>query len=294
MSITSRRKRRTRAEVEAIHETAFEELAQGHPMTLRQVHYRLVARADTTYTNTRADYNQLSKWLVRDRLDGTIPWEWIEDRLRRPRRVSMWDDLPDFIEAVRRSYRRDVWQDQPLYLECWCEKDALSGIFEDVLGPYGVTLNVGRGYDGWSSIKNAAGRYGDGTDVSVLYFGDFDPSGEDISRSLAQRLADERLPGGGSRPEFVRCALTYEDIALYDLPPDFTKATDSRRDAFVARYGDVAVELDALPVDVLRARIRNEVETRIDSDALASSREQERHDLERLSAMLRGDNGTAE
>ena len=43
------------------------------------------------------------------------------------------------------------------YLEVWLEKDALSGIFEDVLRRYGVTLNVGRGYDGWDSIQNAAG-----------------------------------------------------------------------------------------------------------------------------------------
>src|SRR5215218_5825565 len=127
-----KRKRRTNAEVEAIREAAYEELASGHPMTLRQVHYRLVGWGDTTYTNTRVDYNQLSKWLVRDRLEGVIPWEWIEDRLRRPRRVAIWEGLPDFIAAVRRSYRRDVWQDQPTYLEAWLEKDALSGIFQGV------------------------------------------------------------------------------------------------------------------------------------------------------------------
>src|SRR5215210_1177007 len=106
-------------------------------MTLRQVHYRLVGRGDTTYTNTLADYKQLSKWLVRDRLEGVIPWEWIEDRLRKPRHVSMWEGLPAFIAVVRSSYRRDVWRDQPRYLEAWLEKDALSGIFESVLRPYG-------------------------------------------------------------------------------------------------------------------------------------------------------------
>jgi hypothetical protein len=98
-----KRKRRTTAEVEAVREAAYEELAAGHPMTLRQVHYRLVGRGDTTYANTRTDYNQLSKWLVRDRLEGVIPWEWIEDRLRKPRHIPMWEDLPDFIAAVRRS-----------------------------------------------------------------------------------------------------------------------------------------------------------------------------------------------
>ncbi|HUW30476.1 MAG TPA: hypothetical protein VM223_02575, partial [Planctomycetota bacterium] len=39
--------------------------------------------------------------------------------------------------------------------------------------------------------------------------------------------------------------------------------------AFVKKYGDVAVELDALPADVLRDRLVAEVEQRMDLDALA-------------------------
>src|SRR5919202_672677 len=57
---------------------------------------------------------------------------------------------------------------------------------------------------------------------------------------------------------------TLEDIERYQLPPDFTKATDSRSNAFVARYGDVAVELDALPGEVLRGRLIREVEAHMD------------------------------
>lgn len=172
---TKRRKRRTQQDVAEIKAVAFEELATANPMTLRQVHYRIVARADTTYTNTQGDYNQLSKWLVQERLSGAIPWEWIEDRLRKPRHVNMFEDLESFVEAVRRSYRRDVWTNQPDYLEVFVEKDALSAIFDDVLRSYGVTLNVGRGYSSWSSIKAAADRFDAGG--TILYFGDFDPSG---------------------------------------------------------------------------------------------------------------------
>ena len=253
-------------------------------MTLRQVHYRIVARADTTYTNTQGDYNQLSKWLVQERLSGAIPWEWIEDRLRKPRTVNMFNDLESFITAVRYSYRREVWQDQPDYLEVFVEKDALSAIFEEVLGDYGVTLNVGRGYSSWSSIKNAADRFdGGGT---ILYFGDFDPSGEDMVRSLEEGLANPELPNGGSFPTVIKCALVPEDIARYNLPPDFTKATDTRRAAFIERYGDVAVELDALPVAVLRDRIIREIEARIDLDALEETRRQEREDRMRLNSIL--------
>jgi hypothetical protein len=257
----------------ALIETARVILETHHPMTLRQVYYQLVSRQ--VIENTLSRYQAVSDALVWARQEGLIPWEWMEDRLRQPRQVSMWDGLADFAQTVQRAYRRDVWETQPAYVECWLEKDALSGIFEDVLRPYGVTLNVGRGYDGWDSIHNAAERYGDG--VTVLYFGDFDPSGEDMVRSLRERLAFFQ-----SSPEIVKCALTFDDVTRYHLPPDFTKTTDTRRAAFVAKYGDVAVELDALPVDVLQERIRGEVEARLDLDALRAVQEEEAVERRRL------------
>src|SRR5262249_25408151 len=152
---------------------ALEVLSNNHPMTVRQVYYQLVSRH--VVKNNRSQYQAVSNLLVEARKDETIPWAWIEDRLRRPRTVSMWTDLGDFLNTVRRAYRRDVWENQPVYVECWLEKDALSGIFEDALRQYGVTLNVGRGYDGWSSIHNAAERFLDksenGVSTVVLYFG---------------------------------------------------------------------------------------------------------------------------
>ena len=272
--------------MQSVKDAAYDELERGRPMTLRQVHYRLVSRDDVYYRNTQADYDSLSQWLRDERLAGNIPWEWMEDRLRRPREIDMWSDLIDFMEAVRVTYRRDVWSTQPQYLEVWLEKDALSGIFQEALDEYGVTLNVGRGFDGWSSVKQAADRYGDGEGVTVLYFGDFDPSGEDMVRSLRERLAHPDLPNRGSEPEILKCALTFNDITDYNLPPDFTKTTDSRRAAFVAQYGDVAVELDALPVDVLRERLVSEVESRMDLEALEATKEEQRHENQRLGRLI--------
>src|SRR5262249_12747143 len=148
--------------------------------TVRQVYYQLVARQ--IIENSRSAYQAVSKALVRARREETIPWEHIEDRLRQPRHVSMWDGLRDFAKTAAAAYRRDIWAGQQLYMEGWLEKDALSGIFEDALSPYGVTLNVGRGFDGWDSINNAAKRFIEqeinSKNVVILYFGDFDPSGE--------------------------------------------------------------------------------------------------------------------
>jgi len=263
-------------------ETARDILSEGYPMTVRQVYYQLVSKQ--VIKNNRGAYQAVSKALVSARRERLIPWEWIEDRLRRPRSVSMWSGLPDFAATCRRAYRRDVWSTQPHYLEVWLEKDALSGIFEDVLNPYGVTLNVGRGYDGWDSIHNAATRFMDtGGAATVLYFGDFDQSGEDMHRSLKERLASL-----GCEPKVIKCALVPEDIQRYNLPPDFAKQTDTRARGFIAKHGDVSVELDALPVNVLRGRLTKEVSRRMDLKALKTIKTLEEKERAELVKLLEG------
>jgi hypothetical protein len=270
---------------------AYNVLKAHHPMTLRQCYYQLVARH--VIANNMAQYKRLSAALRDARNLEVIPWSWMEDRTREPRTVPMWDDLPSFLEDVKEWFRRNVWLDQSVYIGCWPEKDALSGIFEDTLSPYGVTFNVGRGYDGWDSIHKAAvGPFVDKTKTQavLLYFGDFDPSGVDMLRSLEERLATF-----GARPEIVRCALLYEDIERYDLPPDFTKVGDTRRDKFIERYGEKsAVELDALPVEVLRARIVEEIEARMDLEALEKTRRKEKRELKRLAKFIGEFRGTEE
>lgn len=278
---------------------AIEVLTEHHHMTVRQVYYQLVARQ--IIENSRSAYQAISKLLVKARQDGLIAWGWIEDRLRRPRTVSMWSNLSDFAETAKRAYKRDVWATQPNYIEVWLEKDALSGIFENVLATYGITLNVGRGFDGWTSIKDAALRYElkasretatieelsakrykqKNRQVTILYFGDFDPSGEDMARSLKERIAFF-----GVYPKLIKCALTKDDIERYKLPPDFAKKTDSRAKKFIAKHGDVSVELDALPVNVLRERLISEIENIMDMEELQSVFEIEAQEKKRLVEIL--------
>jgi hypothetical protein len=256
----------------ALIEEAHAVLEAHRPMTLRQLHYQLVSKQ--VIENTQSQYGALMRAMVKARLSGEIPWEWMEDRLRKPRHVSMWNGLTDFGDTVVSSYRKNVWATQPRLMEVWLEKDALSGIFADILDRYGVTLCVGRGYDGWDSINSAAKRYArwtdrEGTHPQILYFGDFDPSGEDMVRSLKARLIELMGEEGPYGFRITKCALTPEDIEQYELPPDFTKAGDRRSAKHIARHGDVAVELDALPLDVLEERIESAIKEHMDLDALA-------------------------
>lgn len=251
---------------------AQEILGAHNPMTIRQLHYQLVSLYERP--NTQAAYKALSEQMSAARLRGDIPWEWIEDRLRGVRSYALYDGIAAFIGDVSDSYARDTWASQSRYFELWLEKEALSGIFDDARGRYRVALNVGRGYDGWSSIKDAADRLPDGAEI--LYFGDFDPSGEDMVRSLQHRLRQL-----GCSAVVTKCALTLDQIAQYRLPPNLTKKTDRRREAHVARYGDLSVELDALPVAVLREIIEHEIRKRI--DLVAFHLELEREAEERAS-----------
>jgi len=253
--LAAKRRRRTNAETSEIKAVIHAVLEANHPMTVRQIYYQLVARQ--VVENRQAQYQAISTLLVRMRQSGEVPWDYVEDRNRRPRTAQMWDASAELLEAVHGAYRRDVWTEQEHYFEMWLEKDALSGIFEDVLRPFGITLNVGRGYDGWSSIRNAAERIKAQDKPSTIYYwGDFDPSGEDMHRSLIERLAFFDC-----HPEIVKVGLTKQQIEEYNLPSDPAKTTDSRRAGFVERHGDLSVELDALPVDVLRRLIRSTIET---------------------------------
>jgi hypothetical protein len=252
---------------------------QPHRMTLRQVFYRLVSIQ--AIENDKATYTWLGKCLVTARKSGAIPWEWLEDRTRRPRCVSTWDNLSDFLETVAGAYHRDIWPEQPRRIEVWLEKDTLSGIFEDALAEYRIPLNVSRGFDGWSSIYEASERLEDAD--SILYFSDFDPSGEDMKRSLEDRLAFFDC-----RPTIRKVALTFEDVQKYQLPPNRCKAEDLRSRKHVEKYGDVSVELDALPPAILVKMIHDAVCSEIDLPALERTKSKEAEETASLNQALAG------
>lgn len=272
-----RRNKKTTALIEA----AYVVLDELHPMTLRQVYYQLVAKQ--VIANRQSEYNRLSRALTGARRDGIVPWEWIVDRTRTPSAPPMWDNAADFTNCVLPQFRLDIWPTQDQYIEVWVEKDALGGIFEPITCKYGVTLCVCRGYPSASFLYEAVDRFSYHDNPVMLYWGDHDPSGMDMGRNLVDGLAEFDCP-----IEFVRCALNMHDIEQYNLPHDPAKKTDTRARAFIAQHGDIAVELDALPVNVLRKRITTEIEARLNLTAFEALRNHEQHERDRLHDLMVG------
>ena len=247
------------------------ELRDYWPLTLRQVYYQLVSRQ--LIENKVTEYAMLSKLLKHARLAGLIRWEAIEDRLRESRLNRGWHDKNHFLNQDIKNflvgYRRDLQRNQLNYVEIWIEKDALSSIFQRVANPYCIPVCVCRGFSSISFLHELSGRlitaYEDCQQPIILYFGDFDPSGEEMLPAMQTTLEDEM---DVHSVDYVKVALTKDDIEEYNLPhdPGAVKKSDSRYQKFVEKWGHYAVELDALPPDVLEDRIREAIEEHIDMD----------------------------
>src|SRR3954466_11107582 len=122
--------------------------------------------------------------------------------------------LADALRRTHEAYRRCVWDNQEAYVEVWLEKDALAGVLYDVTERWDVPLMVTRGYPSLSYLyETADGIRGCGKPAMLYYFGDYDPSGLDITRNVEARIRE-------FAPEveihFERTAITLEQVAEMD------------------------------------------------------------------------------
>jgi hypothetical protein len=116
-----------------------------------------------------------------------------------------------------------------------------------------------------------------GQEPVVLYFGDLDPSGVQMLEATVETLEDELDLYG---VEFKRVGLNPEHIRLYNLPsdPDAAKVTDPRYKQYAAKYGSVAVELDAVHPAQLQKMIKETIESELDMDLFETQKDQEADD----------------
>jgi hypothetical protein len=254
---------------------ALEILEQENPMTVRQLFYRLVSVGHIQ--NTTPDYQRVSRLIAKCRRDDRCPYEWIVDRSRPTYQPSVWRDPAGYAKSVKRWYRKDYWATQPEYVEIWSEKDSVIGSIQDLTDELGIIVRVGRGFQSVTRINDVAKHLVNiRKPKTVLYLGDWDPSGESIQRAphagIQERAEQFAQVGDYSRSAFTveRVAIHKADIAIFNLPPLLIKRKengdykDSRAKKFVQQHGEDCVELDALPPTELRRRIRVEVEKRLD------------------------------
>lgn len=253
--ITSRQ-RRSKAEMEVLRGAISELLYEDNPMTVRQVYYRLVTTG--AIEKTEQEYKgTVVRLLTEMRRAGDLPFEWIADNTRWMRKPRTHSSLHDMLASSARTYRRSIWQDQSDYVEVWLEKEALAGVLYHETERWDVPLMVTRGYPSLSFIHGAAESINACAKPTYLYyFGDHDPSGLDITRSVEEGIR-ELAPD--AEIYFERVAVTREQIDEYDLPTRPTKKTDARSRHFAGE----SVEVDAIPPADLRALVSDCIERHI-------------------------------
>ena len=244
-------------------------------MTLRQMYYRLISAK--LLKATKNDYKYLSSLLVRARKAGWVAVDALEDRTRTDDIVSDVTQsveqhvalISRMIRSLSENYEMERWDGQTKKVVIFLEKDALRSVFEEITNRLEVSLVVGRGYSSYSQLLSVARQLNDDEnaerEIIVLLFGDFDPSGRDILRSFEAELVEL-----GVKAEFRLVALLETQIEQYKLITLPVKQGDSRSKRFVEKYGDKAVELDALEPEVLQQLLVSSIEQHFDESIYRS------------------------
>lgn len=253
--------------------------AQGFDLTLRQLYYQMVSRG--YIENSDRSYKNFGNVINDGRLCGLIDWDRIVDRTRNLQANSHFRDPSDIMETAAASYQIDKWKNQPNRVEVWVEKDALIGVIEVPCRRLDVSYFAARGYTSQSEMWEAARRlqrYRDwGQTPIVLYFGDHDPSGIDMTRDVIDRF---KLFVGGVDVE--RLALNWDQVERYNPPPNPAKMTDTRAKAYIAEFGKSSWELDALDPTTLAGLIEVAVKSFRDPDLWAEAVEEQEEGLRLL------------
>jgi hypothetical protein len=266
--------------------TAVLELTERYDrMTVRQVFYQLETAG--VVDKTEAGYEQVQRQLVPMRKDGLLPWAFITDGTRWQRKPNSFTDAKDYIEAVSRSYRRDLWQGQGVRIEIWLEKDALADVIVDVTRKWDVPLMVSRGQSSITFLHSAAveaeAAWESDEAATVVYaLYDFDAGGERAFRTI-----ERDLPEFAPATPFLiqRLGVTEAQISEWSLPTRPPKKSDPQ----AAKWGNKrAVELDAIDPVTLASLVENAIESHVDASAWKIEQVAEAEERKGLLALAEG------
>ena len=152
----------------------------------------------------------------------------------------------------------------------------MEGVFHKTCQRNSIALGACKGYPSLTFLHDLSLRIIDATDRGkqpiILYFGDYDPSGEDIPRALRENLI---LLGCSEDLEVRRICLNKDQVIAWGLPPAPTKDTDSRS----AHWDGLGqVELDAVKPEKLMQLLQNAIDDIFDKSLYEELLAREEHE----------------
>lgn len=249
-------------------------LEEERPMTVRQVYYSMLGRG--VGDKTERYYRKVAEWLKDMRREGRIPWAWIEDRTRSVDRPHTWESPRDMLAECAEQFQVNRWANQGVRVAITLESEALAGIICPIASEYQVPILATRGHPSCSSSRElaiVAQTFGI-LPVYVYHFGDYDPSGLAVQRTIESHLRDfvDRSHGRCGLT-VIRAGLTRDQFFEYDLPSNGPpKAKDNNASAFPDTF---TAQLEAIPPRELRRLVREVCTRHIDHDLWAEAIEKE-------------------
>jgi hypothetical protein len=143
---------------------------------------------------------------------------------------------------------------QPLLVEVWSEKSGDDAILGSIAMRYGTNYVPGIGFQSVTNIRRMFRRIRDvGKPTRVLYLSDFDPAGMGMPVQVGRhtQFAFWQLEQLASEEDVANVklealALTEEQVVELQLPRKPIKEADRRKVGWEDRFGEGAVEIDAL------------------------------------------------
>jgi len=243
--------------IEIAEEICDDYASQGYDLSLRQLYYQFVSR--DILANTEKNYKRLGNTISDARLAGLIDWDAIKDRGRETLVNPHWASIGDIISACASQYNVDLWEGQVNHVELMVEKQALEGVLEPVCKRWDIGFTANKGYSSSSALyeigKRLAKKDREGKLLNVIYLGDHDPSGIDMTRDIEERLC----LFSNCYVEVHRIALNTDQVEEYNPPENPAKLTDTRAADYIRKFGESSWELDALEPRVLVSLVEKKI-----------------------------------
>jgi hypothetical protein len=245
------------------------------PITVRGVYYRALSQ-QLIAAGIKNKYDAVEAALgwLRDR--RIVAEDAIVDSTRIRFDSVGYASVEDYLSEVGLDYARNQWIDQPVHVEVFSEKDAMSGILAPVTQHFNVPLNIIRGQSARPILYEIAQIWKRiAKPIHAFYIGDFDPSGLAIERSARTRIKSfiigpfrkskdpvkreaqkKRHREAVSHIRWTRLAPTLQDmqdLAHFKVP---LNSKDPNLAAYIQETGlDYGLEADALPSTEMRRRL---------------------------------------
>jgi hypothetical protein len=249
----------------------FRDLTRGRRVHLRGVHYLIAAAATIlkprgpTYMNTDDDWRWLvaraakcARWL------GYVPFDAIDDsRNEAPRYhrvvalgspsasamggLDLGEDI-DVDSSMPIVTLHDFTPSQKYAFAIFGEKSSLTPFLAPLAVHYGADLYIGAGELSDTLAHDIAKRAAeDGRTLVVFTVCDFDPSGRQMTTSIARNLrAFKTLLFPNLEYRVREIGLTLEQAIDNNLPSTPLKETERRAANWIGRFGREQTEIDAL------------------------------------------------